>query len=146
MSHHSDTLFWLRANQSLLLLLNVACLAETQHIPILYSLVWPDRGSNPQYIALDASTLTITLPMQFPTFILFYLLFNRNFLVSYSILFENKNESKTIRVTWYLYKMMFSQTPYTSNNDKVSGFVWFHIIFNRIQIFCFKKINSTAWC
>jgi hypothetical protein len=32
---HSDTLFWFRANQSLLLLLNGVCLAEKQQIPIL---------------------------------------------------------------------------------------------------------------
>jgi hypothetical protein len=32
---HSDTLSWFRANQSLLLLLNAACLAEKQQIPIL---------------------------------------------------------------------------------------------------------------
>jgi hypothetical protein len=36
---HSDTLFWFRANQSLLLLLNAACLAEKQQIPILKSLL-----------------------------------------------------------------------------------------------------------
>ena len=35
MSLHSDTLFWLRANQLLLFLLNVSCLAEKQHIPIV---------------------------------------------------------------------------------------------------------------
>jgi hypothetical protein len=35
MSLHSDTLFWFRANQSLLFLLNDACLAEKQQIPIL---------------------------------------------------------------------------------------------------------------
>jgi hypothetical protein len=34
----------------------------------------------------------------------FYFFFNQNFLLSFNILFENKNESKTIRVTWYLYK------------------------------------------
>ena len=34
-SLHSDTLFWLRAIQSLLFLLNAACLAEKQQIPIL---------------------------------------------------------------------------------------------------------------
>ena len=34
-SLHSDTLFWFRANQSLLFLLNAVCLAETQQIPIL---------------------------------------------------------------------------------------------------------------
>ena len=35
MSLYSDTLSWFRANQSLLLLLNAACLAEKQQIPIL---------------------------------------------------------------------------------------------------------------
>jgi hypothetical protein len=35
MSLHSDTLFWFRANQSLLFLFNAACLAEKQQLPIL---------------------------------------------------------------------------------------------------------------
>ena len=35
MSLHSDTLFWLRTNQYFPFLLNVACLAEKQQIPIL---------------------------------------------------------------------------------------------------------------
>ena len=35
MSLHSDTLLWFRANQSLLVLLNAAYLAEKQQIPIL---------------------------------------------------------------------------------------------------------------
>ena len=35
MSLHSVTLFWFRANQSLLFLLNAACLAEKQQIQIL---------------------------------------------------------------------------------------------------------------
>ena len=34
MSLHSDTLLWFGANQSLLFLLNTACLAEKQQIPI----------------------------------------------------------------------------------------------------------------
>ena len=46
MSLHSDTLSWLRANQSLFFLFNATCLVEKQYIPILYSLVWRDRGSN----------------------------------------------------------------------------------------------------
>jgi hypothetical protein len=64
---HSDTLFWFRANQSLLFLLNAAFLAEKQQIPILYSFVWQDRSSYPQSIALEASTLTITLPSNIST-------------------------------------------------------------------------------
>ena len=63
MSPHSDTLSWFRANQSLLFLLNVACLAEKQQIPILQSLVWPYWGLNTRSTALEASTLTITPPM-----------------------------------------------------------------------------------
>ena len=35
MSLHSDTLFWFRANQSLLFLFNAACLADKQQMPIL---------------------------------------------------------------------------------------------------------------
>jgi hypothetical protein len=35
MSYHSDTLFWFRANQFLLFLLNATCLAEKQQISIL---------------------------------------------------------------------------------------------------------------
>ena len=75
MSLHSDALFWFRADQSLLFILNAACLAQKQQIPILYSFVWQDRSSYPQSIALEASTLTITLPMRFPIFILFLLIF-----------------------------------------------------------------------
>jgi hypothetical protein len=60
MSFHLDTLFWFRANQSLLFLLNATCLAEKQQIPILKSLVCPDPGSNPRSTALEASTLIFT--------------------------------------------------------------------------------------
>ena len=35
MSLHSNTLFWFRANQYLLYLLNAACLTKKQQIPIL---------------------------------------------------------------------------------------------------------------
>ena len=57
---HSDTLFWFRANPSLLFLLNAACLAEKQQIPILvFGLTWP--GFEPTILtALEASTRIIT--------------------------------------------------------------------------------------
>jgi len=49
MSPHSNTLASFRANQYFLLLLiiNAACLAQKQQIPILQSLVRPDLGSKP---------------------------------------------------------------------------------------------------
>ena len=53
----SDILYWFRTNQSLLFFLNAECLAEKQHIPGLWSLVWPDQDVNPRSIALEASTL-----------------------------------------------------------------------------------------
>ena len=65
MSPHSDTLPWFEAYQSLLLLLNAACLAEKQQIPILLSLVLPDRGSNSQSTVFEASMPTIIPPMRF---------------------------------------------------------------------------------
>jgi hypothetical protein len=57
---HSNTLssFW--ANQSLLYLLNAACLAEKQQILILKSLILPDWDSNPRSTSLETSMLTIT--------------------------------------------------------------------------------------
>jgi hypothetical protein len=51
-----------RATQSLLFLLNAACLAEKQQIPILKSLVWLDLGSKPRSTAREASRLIITPP------------------------------------------------------------------------------------
>ena len=62
---HSDPLFWLRANQYLLLLINTACLAGKQQIPNFIVFVWPNLGSNPRSTAFEASLLTITPPMHF---------------------------------------------------------------------------------
>jgi hypothetical protein len=44
LTHYS----WFQANQSLLLLLNAACLVEKQQLPVLLSLVWPDLGLSRQ--------------------------------------------------------------------------------------------------
>jgi hypothetical protein len=63
MSLHWDTLFWFRGNQSLLLLLNAACLAEKQYIPIfvfgltrlgLKPTIYCTRGEHANYYATDA--------------------------------------------------------------------------------------------
>ena len=56
-SLHSNTLCWLRANHSLLLLLNASFFAEKQKIQILYFFAWPDYVSNPQKL-LDANHYT----------------------------------------------------------------------------------------
>ena len=43
----------------LLFLLNAVCVATKQHIPIVWSLVWPDLGSNPrsiEYKVLECSS------------------------------------------------------------------------------------------
>ena len=60
MSPHSDTLSYFQANQSLLLQIKAACLAEKQQILILYILVLPNQGSNSRSTTLEVSTLTIT--------------------------------------------------------------------------------------
>ena len=62
---HPDTLSWFRANQSLHFLLNDACLADKQQIPMLYSL-WFDsiRARTHDLPRSEANTLTITPPMR----------------------------------------------------------------------------------
>jgi hypothetical protein len=60
---HSNTLFWFRANQSLLFLLNAACLTEKQQIqisvfgltrPRLEPTIYRTRGEHANYYATDA--------------------------------------------------------------------------------------------
>ena len=63
MSFHSDTLSWFEDNQSLLLILNAACL-EKRQIPMLFTIVFDltQPGFEPMiYLTL---TLTITTLMQ----------------------------------------------------------------------------------
>jgi hypothetical protein len=67
MSLHSDTLFWFRANQSLLLLLSAACLTEKQQIPIgltppgLEPTIYRTRGEHANHYTTDAVCRTLTL-------------------------------------------------------------------------------------
>jgi hypothetical protein len=56
---HSDTLSWIWANQSLLFLLNTACLTEKQQIPFFFGVVWSDSSSNLRSTAVGANTLTM---------------------------------------------------------------------------------------
>ena len=59
---HLETLFWFRANQYLLFLLNAACLAEKQQIPVVFGLAWSrlestiyrTRGEHANHYATDA--------------------------------------------------------------------------------------------
>ena len=60
MSLQSDIFSWFRANRSMPFLLEAACLAENQQIPILKSLVWPDRSSNQRFTGLELTMQTIT--------------------------------------------------------------------------------------
>jgi hypothetical protein len=53
------------SHYTLYFLVNVVCLEESQHIPILCSLVWIDWSSYPRSTTLEASTLTTTPPMRF---------------------------------------------------------------------------------
>ena len=79
---HFDILSWFWANQSLLILLNAVCVSEKQQIPIftvfgltrlrlkhtmyptpdehanIYTMIWPDWGSNTQCTSLQTSMLT----------------------------------------------------------------------------------------
>jgi hypothetical protein len=64
MSLHSDTLFWFRANQSLLLLINTVCFAEKQQISnfIVFGLtrqgldptIYRTRGEHANHYTTDA--------------------------------------------------------------------------------------------
>ena len=45
MSFHSDTLSWFRTNKYFFLLIKAVWFVEKKEIPSVYSLVWPDRGS-----------------------------------------------------------------------------------------------------
>lgn len=51
---HWDRLSYPEPTIYLLLLLNATGLAEKQHFPILKSLVWPNRCSNPRYTTLES--------------------------------------------------------------------------------------------
>jgi hypothetical protein len=73
MSLHSDTLSRFRTNQSLLLFLNVASLAEKQQISILILWYDPTWTWNPISTALQTSTLIVTPLMRQTDIYLFYL-------------------------------------------------------------------------
>jgi hypothetical protein len=66
MSLHSDTLFWFRANQFLLFLLNAAFLAKKQQIPFyilclirpgLVPTIYRTRGEHANHYATDGGSL-----------------------------------------------------------------------------------------
>jgi hypothetical protein len=65
MSPHSDTLFWFRANHSVLrLLFNAACLAEKRKY-LFHIAIGLNRGLKPRSTAHKPRTLTITTLMMF---------------------------------------------------------------------------------
>jgi hypothetical protein len=75
MSLHSDTLSWFQANQSLLFLLNAACLADKQQI----QMVWFHRGSNQRHTfrnrGEDVNQNTVDAAMSFWCHLLYIIYF-----------------------------------------------------------------------
>ena len=65
MSLNTDILFWFRVNQSVLFLLNDACLAEKQQIPIFIVFGLTRPGLESTSYRTQSGTLTITPPMRF---------------------------------------------------------------------------------
>ena len=108
MSPHLDTLFRFRANQSLLFLPNAACLAEKQQIPILQSLVWPNRDSNPRSTTLEASTLTIAPSMQLKSTVwkellnIYNFIHSKHFLDPFKGLFKNMDRDSPSVLSFYI--------------------------------------------
>lgn len=75
-SLHSDTLSGLQQTGLFSLLLFSEWLAEKQQISIVLSLVWPRWVLNSRCVVLEASTLTITPPVQCLISEVLYCLFN----------------------------------------------------------------------
>ena len=105
MSLKSDTLSWFSANQSLLLLPNDTYLVKKLQLPIWLSLVWLDKGLNPQ-----SSTLIIKPLLRVQTILdigtyckynyqMIMVTVNYIYIVSYKITF--------ITVTWRTSKQIF---------------------------------------
>ena len=78
----------------------------------------------------------------------------QHFLVSFNIFHLKAKMNQTITVTWYLYKMLFSQISYTTNNW-LQFFSVFHdatsfvFLINSDILFSVKekvKINRTTRC
>ena len=63
---HLDTLSCFWANQALIVICNDVWLVEKQHIPIILYSLWfdPTSAYNTRSIALTATMVTITTPMQ----------------------------------------------------------------------------------
>ena len=96
------------------------------------------------YVSINLQLMFIITHQYQTVHSIYQFFFYQNFLVS-NILFENKNESKTIRVTWYLGKMLFSHRHHTLliMVCKVSGFSWFMATIT--VIIRFDNSVMTSW-
>jgi hypothetical protein len=63
MSPHADTLFWYRANQSLLFLLSAACLAENQLIPIIWEITLVNSEADKSVASVRCQTDSTAIHM-----------------------------------------------------------------------------------
>jgi hypothetical protein len=132
--------------------------------PILYSLVWPDRSSQPQSIALEASTLTITLPMRFPIFILFLLIVLINFFTCGCFFYNIKRKKyKTVCAelafakwpstewSWFCVELVIFFTIYRTRGEHANHYAtdavpYFYFIFiNRFNQFFFIVLQYIIW-
>ena len=140
---YPDTLFWLWTNQSLLLLLNAACLAQKQQIQIFMSLVWPSRGSNPPPSTLEGSTLTVGDMYEYSIFLSqFYegsdtrIIYFARFLTSNGT-WKNSGFSFNKRHAVELFRVL-RQLIWGMQNLVLSEFLYY---FQKINMFCCDHVN-----
>ena len=95
MSPHSDILSWFWANQSLLLLLNAACLTEKQQIPILSYIHYSSsncqqRETNGSNFVVYSSIYGLWLPLWY----------HQNFLYSHETIFSQDHMGLRLYDGW----------------------------------------------
>ena len=136
---YTDTLFWLWADQTLLLPVNAAGLVEKQQITNLMSLVWPGRWSNPRpSIYHRGSPVEMTSKTSCVLICYSYNEFRNNFdeNIWYCVLFTaqclcNHNN---------MYKWP-GLDNLTNNMIKIGMFTWFHAYKNCLMPVCQVEIT-----
>ena len=134
------------------------CLAEKQQIPILYSLVWLERGSNPRSTTVESSTLTFTPPMRLIVYWILelflhcdilFLVFQSIFHIYLSQHVYISHSFSTDKNTFFVLFLLTCDSLYYSFSEKKIVFVklWCllvsstYIMYLR-SFFCFTHINA----